>query len=123
MATMQDPSDTSGRLIAAGEVQGTNVYNRAAEKLGSVEDIMIDKMSGNAKYAILSFGGFLGMGSNEYPIPWEKLTYDTRLGGFVVDIDKRVLENAPVYTEGSHWSDKQWRAVDTHYGSMMSPRG
>jgi sporulation protein YlmC with PRC-barrel domain len=85
---MQDPDDTSGRLIAANEVQGTSVYNHAGEKLGSIEDIMIDKTSGRAEYAVLSFGGFLSLGTDEYPIPWEKLAYDTRMGGFVVDIDR-----------------------------------
>ena len=71
MATMQDTSDTSGRLIAADKVEGTTVYNGAGENLGSVEDIMLDKMSGKACYAVLSFGGFLGMGTKQYPLPWE----------------------------------------------------
>ena len=91
MATMQDTSETSGRLIAADKVEGTTVYNSAGEKLGSVEDIMLDKMSGKACYAVLSFGGFLGMGTKQYPLPWEKLTYDTNMGGFVVNIDKPPL--------------------------------
>jgi sporulation protein YlmC with PRC-barrel domain len=116
VATVQDTSDTSGRLIAADKVEGTTVYNRAGEKLGSVQDIMLDKMSGKVCYAVLSFGGFLGMGTNEYPMPWEKLTYDTNMGGFVVDIDKTTLEQAPVYREGS-MQEADWRAVDTHYGT------
>jgi sporulation protein YlmC with PRC-barrel domain len=116
MATMQDASDTSGRLIAADKVEGTTVYNGAGEKLGSVEDIMLDKMSGKACYAVLSFGGFLGMGTKQYPLPWEKLTYDTNMGGFVVNIDKATLENAPAYTEGG-MRESDWRAVDTHYNT------
>jgi sporulation protein YlmC with PRC-barrel domain len=119
MATMQDTSDTSGRLIAADKVEGTTVYNSAGEKLGSVEDIMLDKMSGKACYAVLSFGGFLGMGTKQYPLPWEKLTYDTNMGGFIVNIDKATLENAPAYTEGG-MRESDWRAVDTHY-STRSP--
>ena len=118
MAVMQNPDNTAGRLIAADEVQGTSVYNRAGEKLGSVEDIMIDKISGKAEYAVLSFGGFLGMGANEYPLPWEKLTYDPRMGGFVVDVDKRILENAPVYTDDAQWGESEWRRVNQHYGSL-----
>ena len=113
MATMQDTSDTSGRLIAADNVEGTAVYNSAGEKLGSVEDIMLDKMSGKACYAVLSFGGFLGMGTKQYP---EKLTYDTSMGGFVVNIDKATLESAPVYTEDG-MRETDWRAVDTHYST------
>ena len=119
MVTTQDTSDTSGRLIAADKVEGTTVYNPAGEKLGSVEDIMLDKMSGKVCYAVLSFGGFLGMGTKQYPLPWEKLTYDTEMGGFVVDIDKAALEHAPVYTEGSMQA-ADWRAVDAHYGARSS---
>ena len=118
MAVMQNPDDTAGRLIAASEVQGTSVYNRAGEKLGSVEDVMIDKSGGKAEYAVLSFGGFLGMGANEYPIPWEKLTYDPRMGGFVVDIDKRILEGAPVYTDDARWGESDWLRVNQHYSSL-----
>lgn len=119
MASMKDPSDTSGRLIAGEKVTGTTVYNRAGEKLGSVEDIMLDKFSGKTCYAILSFGGFLGIGDRYFPIPWEKLTYDTNMGGFVVDIDKHTLENAPSYqqTENARWDDPVWgRRVNEHYG-------
>ncbi len=113
---MHDTSDTSGRLIAADKVEGTTVYNPAGEKLGSVEDIMLDKMSGKVCYAVLSFGGFFGMGTKECPLPWEKLTYDTNMGGFVVNIDRTTLENAPVYTEGA-MQEADWRAVDIHYGA------
>jgi len=119
MPVMQDPDDTAGRLIAADEVQGTSVYNRAGDKLGSVEDIMIDKIGGKAEYAVVSFGGFLGLGANEYPIPWEKLTYDTRIGGFVVDIDKSMLEGAPIYTDDARWADSDWRRVNQHYSVLM----
>ena len=64
---------TSGTLIAAEKVRGTNVYNLAGDKLGSVEDIMIDKVSGRAIYAVMSFGGFLGMGEKYHPLPWATL--------------------------------------------------
>ena len=107
---------TSGSLIAAEKVNGTDVYNMNGDHLGSVDDIMIDKISGKACYAVLSFGGFLGMGATEYPLPWEKLSYDTNMGGFVVDIDKSVLDGAPVYSEGA-MEENDWRAVDTHYNA------
>jgi len=103
-------------LIAADKVEGTAVYDRAGNKLGSVEDIMIDKVGGKACYAVLSFGGFLGMATTEYPLPWEKLSYDTTMGGFVVDIDKSVLDGAPIYSEGA-MEESDWRAVDTHYNA------
>ena len=119
MASVKDPSDTRGRLIAAEKVTGTTVYNRAGEKLGSVEDIMLDKVSGKTCYAVLSFGGFLGIGDRYYPLPWEKLTYDPSMGGFVVDIDKRALDDAPSYqtNESVQWDDPAWgRRVNQHYG-------
>ena len=64
-----DPSHTGGSLIAASKVNGTTVYNTAGEKLGSVYDVMIDKRSGKAAYAIMSFGGFLGIGDSYHPLP------------------------------------------------------
>ena|SRR5690348_564846 len=75
---------TSGTLIAAEKVEGTNVYNPQGEKLGTVDDIMIDKISGRAIYAVMSFGGFLGMGEKQHPLPWSSLKYDERQGGYVV---------------------------------------
>lgn len=120
MASVKDPNDTSGRLIAADQVEGTRVYNRAGENLGSVEDIMIDKLSGKIAYAVVSFGGFLGMGDRHYPLPWEKLDYDTNMGGFVVDLDKKMLEGAPSYTdeESVGWEDPTWgRRVNDYYGA------
>ena len=67
------PPLSSHPLIAAEKVTGTNVYNPAGEKLGSVEDIMIDKISGKAIYAVMSFGGFLGIGDRHHPLPWASL--------------------------------------------------
>jgi sporulation protein YlmC with PRC-barrel domain len=111
---VKDPDDTTGRLVAASKVNGTAVYDMKGERLGSVEDIMIDKISGEVNYAILSFGGFLGIGSEYYPLPWRKLTYDTDLGGFRVDVARETLEGAPRYERNNTWSD--WAAVDTYYG-------
>jgi sporulation protein YlmC with PRC-barrel domain len=111
---VKDPGDTTGRLVAASKVNGTAVYDMKGERLGSVEDIMIDKTAGQVNYAVLSFGGFLGIGSEYYPLPWRKLTYDTSLGGFRVDIARETLEGAPRYERDSAWSD--WNAVDTYYG-------
>lgn len=120
MASLNDTSDTSGRLIAADQVEGTSVYNPAGDKLGSVEDVMIDKVSGRIAYAVLGFGGFLGIGDRHYPLPWEKLTYDTNMGGFVVDLDKRVLEGAPSYGDAdtAGWEDPAWgKRVCDYYGA------
>jgi sporulation protein YlmC with PRC-barrel domain len=107
---------TSGSLIPAEKVNGTNVYNRQGEKLGHVEDIMLDKISGRVCYAVMSFGGFLGMGEKHWPLPWSALTYDKGKEGFVVDIDKRRLENAPSYdADEFEWTPDYGRSVDRYY--------
>ena len=109
-----DPSATGGRLIAASNVNGTTVYNRSGEKLGSVHDLMIDKRTGSAEYAILSFGG-LGIGDSYHPLPWRSLTYDEAKGGYVVDIDRSRLEGAPVYSDSTAES---W--IDPAYGTQIN---
>ena len=112
-------SITSGTLIAAEKVKGTNVYNPAGDKLGSVDDIMIDKVSGRAIYAVMSFGGFLGMGERFHPLPWATLKYDAQKGGYVVNLDKKVLEDAPYYDSGREfaWTPDYGRKVDSYYGT------
>ena len=87
--------DETKRLIASSKVEGTPVYNRAGENLGSVLNFMVDKYTGQVAYAVMSFGGFLGLGESYHPLPWKALTYDTRLGGYVVDLDKDQLADAP----------------------------
>ncbi|HZM57174.1 MAG TPA: PRC-barrel domain-containing protein [Acidimicrobiales bacterium] len=110
-------SITSGTLIAADKVKGTNVYNLAGDKLGSVDDIMIDKVSGRAIYAVMSFGGFLGMGEKYHPLPWATLKYDAQKGGYVINLDKKLLEGAPNYDSGSafEWTPEYGRKVDSYY--------
>jgi len=100
MALDDQERDETDRLIASNKVEGTAVYNRKGEKLGAVDNFMVDKRTGKVEYAIMSFGGFLGMGDSYHPLPWSVLTYDTRQGGYVVDLDKRVLQEAPSYTSG-----------------------
>ena len=89
--------DETVSLISADKVSGTEVYNRKGENLGEVKDVMLDKQSGRVAYAIMSFGGFVGLGRNYYPLPWSTLHYDTKQKGYVVDLDKDVLEGAPNY--------------------------
>ena len=110
-------STTTGNLIAAEKVNGTDVYNLKGEKLGNVEDILIDKISGRAIYAVMSFGGFLGMGEKHHPLPWTKLSYDTQKEGYVVDVDKKKLEDAPNFDNVSEfkWTTDYGRKVDSYY--------
>jgi hypothetical protein len=80
---------------------------------------MIDKLSGQVAYAVMSFGGFLGIGEKYHPLPWQVLDYDTGKGGYVVDLDKKTLEGAPYYADTSDphdWTDRTWRSrVDDYY--------
>jgi sporulation protein YlmC with PRC-barrel domain len=119
MASIDNPSDTGGRLIAASKVNGTAVYNTAGENLGSVYDVMLDKASGKADYAILSFGGFLGIGQRYHPLPWHQLTYDPQASGYVVNLDRSRLEGAPTYEADdlSLWDERRTTDIDTYYGT------
>jgi hypothetical protein len=106
-------------LIAADKVQGTDVFNNGGDRLGSVHDLMIDKQTGQVAYAILSFGGFLGVGSSYHPLPWSLLRYDTNLGGYVVEIDESQLEGAPSYPVGTDpaWGDPEYEGkLHDYYG-------
>ena len=120
---------TPNTLINAERVEGTSVYNPQGDKLGTIDDIMIDKVSGKAIYAIMSFGGFLGIGEKYHPLPWSALNYDEGKGGYVVNLDKKMLEGAPTVDthEGSHWADEAWnRRVHDYYKESpyweMGPR-
>lgn len=114
-----DTVQETGALIAADKVQGTAVYNTAGESLGSIQDVMIDKKSGNVAYAIMSFGGFLGIGNKYHPLPWSMLKYDTSKGGYVVNLSRSVLEKAPNYAAGSPpaWGNREYEtSIHDYYG-------
>ena len=96
---------TTGHLIAGGKVAGTEVYALDGGHIGRIEDVMLDKPTGRVAYAVLSFGGFMGLGSKQYPLPWDMLRYDTNLGGYVVKLNKARLERAPVAEAG--WQDRR----------------
>src|SRR4051794_24913942 len=106
-------------VISSDRVEGTAVYNRAGEKLGSIDHLVIGKRSGQVRYAVLEFGGFLGIGTDRYPLPWSALKYDTELDGYVVPLDKAMLEKAPRYAadQRPEYSDDYGRSVYSYYGA------
>lgn len=117
-------TDETGSLIAASKVNGTKVYNRQGESLGSIYDVMIDKRSGQVAYAVMSFGGFLGIGDSYNPLPWSVLDYSVEQGGYVVDLDRDRLQGAPSYSarESGRWSEPGYtRSIDDYYG--VTPYG
>jgi len=103
-------ADETDRLISSEKVESTAVYDRRGERLGTVHHLMIDKYTGQVAYAVMSIGGFLGIGESYHPLPWKMLTYDTRLAGYVVDLDRKRLEGAPSYTSRQmpDWSDRSY---------------
>ena len=103
-------TDETDRLISSDKVDGTTVYNRNGENLGTIDHLMIDKVSGQVEYAVMSTGGFLGIGENYSPVPWESLTYDVNMGGYVMDADRGRLEKAPRFTANAqpNWSDRSY---------------
>ena len=120
MGTSAVPAtDETGNLIASDKVEGTAVYNRQREHMGTVKNFMVNKRSGQVAYAVMSFGGFLGMGESYHPLPWKVLTYDTGMGGYVVDLTRQQLEGAPSYTSSDmpDWSTPTYgRQVSDYYG-------
>jgi len=105
MASMTSPKTA----ISADRVEGTEVYNASGDHLGEVEDVIIDKQSGKVAYAVMSFGGFLGIGQKFHPIPWSMLKYDSGKGGYVVPLDKTTLERAPAYDRADlKFEDRNW---------------
>ncbi|HWH17005.1 MAG TPA: PRC-barrel domain-containing protein [Allosphingosinicella sp.] len=95
------PVDETSRLIASNKVEGTAVYGSDGRRLGSIYNFMVDKRSGKVEYAVMSYGGVLGMGTRYYPLPWRVLTYDTRQGGYRVPMEENDLRDAPSFDRSS----------------------
>ncbi|MDQ0509490.1 PRC-barrel domain-containing protein [Ancylobacter amanitiformis] len=105
-------------LIGSDKVEGTAVYRPDGDRIGSIARVMIDKLSGQTAYAVMSFGGFLGFGEDYYPLPWSLLKYDEALDGYVVDITDEQLQGAPHHTSANEgaWEDRNWdRKVNEYY--------
>lgn len=111
-----------GNLIGSDKVEGTAVYGADERKIGSIQRVMIDKISGKVSYAVLSFGGFLGIGDDYYPLPWQSLKYDTKLGGYISGITEARLKGAPKYANENSWDwtePGRTRAIDDYYGGAL----
>ena len=106
-------------IIAKKSILNAKVINADGEDLGSIEDIVIDARDNRVAYAILSFGGFLGVGDKRFAIPWEALSFDLSEKTAVLDIDKQRLDGAPGFDK-DNWPDMADAAWGTqiyhHYG-------
>ena len=102
-------------LVSSSDVEGTSVYGTDRDNVGTIDHLMIDRVSGHVRYAVISFGGLLGLGESHHPLPWSALRYDTTLGGYVTSVSEQELRNAPHYSDAS-WSDRTWESqVHQHY--------
>jgi hypothetical protein len=112
----------SHTLIASDRVEGTPVRRSNGEKIGTIQRLMIDKISGSVAYAVLSFGGFLGLGQKHAPIPWARLNYDPTLGAYHVELSNEELSGAPSIAadEEFDWGDRS-REVEIHNYYRVPP--
>lgn len=122
MTQTDTPGAMTGKpLIESDRVEGTPVYSLKGDHLGTIKRLMIEKLSGKVAYAVMRFGGFLGMGEEEFTLPWGKLTYDTDLGGYRTDITEEQVRGAPSFyrdRDDYEWNDRErerelhdyWRA-------------
>lgn len=109
-------------LIGSDKVDGTAVYGADGEKIGSIERVMIEKMTGKVSYAVLSFGGFLGIGDDHYPLPWPSLKYNVELGGYQTMIAVEKLKGAPKYADENEWdwaSTTRTKGLSDYYGVVI----
>jgi len=120
MADAASSQMTGKPLIESDRVEGTTVYDPAGKNIGSIKRLMIEKISGKVAYAVMSFGGFLGMGEEEHAVPWNKLTYDTSLGGYRTDVTEQQLRGAPAFSRSRDYdrTDRnRERELHKHYGA------
>jgi len=121
MAVSTSSASMTGKpLIESDRVEGTTVYDPQGNNIGSIKRLMIEKISGRVAYAVMSFGGFLGMGEEEHSVPWNKLTYDTSLGGYPTDITEEQLRGAPSFARDRNydWSDRaRERELHEYWGA------
>ena len=110
--------DETRTLISSSKVEGTAVYDRDGSRMGTIHNFMVNKRSGRDDYAVLSFGGFLGMGTRYYPLPWDMLEDDTNQGGYAVDMNEDDLDEAPSFRSGEEpdFSDRYGEYVYGYYG-------
>jgi len=107
----------TSNLIGSDKVEGTPVCRPDGERVGQIERIMIDKLSGKVAYAVMSCGGFLGMGEDYYPLPWSVLKYNPTLGGYEINVTEQQLKNAPKYSrhESWDWADRARTGKVSHF--------
>ncbi len=118
--TIAKPETKHHALVASDRVEGTIIRRLSGERVGTIQRLMIDKVSGNVAYAVLRFGGFLGMGEKHLPIPWERLKFDMTRQAYLVSLTDAELAKAPSYAAGDEfdWGDRKSEvALHNYYGA------
>lgn len=107
------------QLIPSDRVEGTPVLRPNGDRIGTIKRVMIEKTSGQVRYAVMTFGGFLGIGNDYYPIPWSLLTYNEEAGGYELDISEETLRNAPKQTQDMDFGLRDdMPSAYTYYGAV-----
>ena len=105
------------QCVSSNDIHSTEVYGADGNHIGEVGHMIIDKLSGRVAYAVISFGGFMGLGHSHYPVPWGALKYDTSLGGFRTNITEQQLKDAPEFSDDT-WGDRDWETrTHKHYAA------
>ncbi len=112
-AATEETAGGAHEAISSRRVEGTPVFDRRGAKIGSIHSVMIHKRTGQVSQAILTFGGFLGLGSRAYPLPWAMLTFDPELRGYSLDLRREDIEDAPYMTLDQ--ADRPHRANEPAY--------
>ena len=108
-------------MIESDRVEGTVVYDPAGKRIGTNKRLLIEKVSGRVLYVDITFGGFLGLGTHHHTIPWEKLDYDTALGGYRTDVTEEQVKGAPTFWEEQDWLDVEREIEAQHYWRIAGP--
>jgi len=122
-AAMPATPGETGDLIAADKVEGTAVYDAAGARIGTIDSVMLHKLTGKVAYAVMSFGGFLGIGERYHPLPWDSLRYDIDKDGYRVADSAERLKGAPNYSRDEVDRAQYGREVDTYYGDATAHAG
>ncbi len=110
-------SSTNNRLLSSEELRGTNVYGAAGDRIGAIDHLMLDRETGQVVYAVISFGGLLGLGEGRYPVPWRALRYSSDQAGYLTNINEAMLRDAPSFSDDSYGNREWERSVFRHYGA------
>ncbi|MBC8049160.1 MAG: PRC-barrel domain-containing protein [Chitinophagales bacterium] len=112
-----DHKHAKHRLLSSQTVEGTKVYGSDGDKIGSIDHLMIERTDGKVAYAMVEFGGFLGLGKTQYPLPWSTLVYDADLEGYRTNVTEDQLKDAPEFKETSY-ADRDWETrTHKNYGT------